>query len=54
VKVGKKQFDGAQVLLEALLRQKQDNPQLQYALGSVLYLQGKFDEPLSIFARVCA
>lgn len=43
-KVGKKQFETAQGLLEGLLKQRQDDPQLQYAVGSVLYLQGQLDE----------
>jgi tetratricopeptide (TPR) repeat protein len=43
-KVGKKQFEAAQSLLESLLKQKQTDPQLQYALGSVLYLQGHLDD----------
>ncbi len=39
-KVGKRQFEAAQGLLEGLLRTKASDPQLQYAMGSVLYLQG--------------
>ena len=43
-KVGKKQFEVAQSLLEGLLKQKENDAQLQYALGSVLYLQGHLDD----------
>jgi tetratricopeptide (TPR) repeat protein len=39
-KVGKKQYEAAQGLLEPLLEKKPDDAQLQYALGSVLYMQG--------------
>jgi tetratricopeptide (TPR) repeat protein len=39
-KVGKRQFEAAQGLLEGLLKQKEGDAQLQYALGSVLYLEG--------------
>lgn len=48
-KVGKKQFDAAQVLLETLLSRQQDSPQVQYALGSVLYLGGHFDDAAQHF-----
>ena len=43
-KVGKKQYEAAQGLLEPLLEKKPDDAQLQYALGSVLYMQGKLAE----------
>lgn len=43
-KVGKKQFEAAQQLLEGLLKQKPGSAQLQYALGSVLYLQGHLED----------
>jgi tetratricopeptide (TPR) repeat protein len=39
-KVGKRQFEAAQALLEPLVKQKPGDAQLQYALGSVLYMQG--------------
>src|SRR5207237_9406484 len=39
-KVGKRQFEAAQTLLEGLLRSRPGDAQLQYALGSVLYLEG--------------
>lgn len=44
IKVGKKQFEAAQGLLEGLLKQKPGSAQLHYALGSVLYLQGHLDD----------
>ena len=40
-KVGKRQFEAAQALLEALVAKRPADPQLQYALGSVLYIQGR-------------
>ena len=43
-KVGKRQYEAAQGLLEPLVQKKPDDAQLQYALGSVLYMQGKLDE----------
>ena len=39
-KVGKRQFEAAQVLIEGLVKERQGDAQLQYALGSVLYLEG--------------
>jgi len=39
-KVGKRQFEAAQALLEPLLAAHTGDARLQYALGSVLYLQG--------------
>ena len=39
-KVGKRQFEAAQFLLEGILKARESDPQLQYALGSVLYLEG--------------
>jgi tetratricopeptide (TPR) repeat protein len=43
-KVGKRQFQAAHALLEEILRSKQGDPQLQYALGSVLYLEGNLND----------
>ena len=43
-KVGKRQFEAAQDLLEGLVKKKPKDPQLQYALGSVFYLQGRLTE----------
>jgi tetratricopeptide (TPR) repeat protein len=43
-KVGKRQFEAAQALLEPLVRTRPDDAQLQYALGSVLYIQGRLPE----------
>ena len=43
-KVGKKQYEAAQGLLEPLALKRPDDAQLQYALGSVLYAQGKLAE----------
>lgn len=40
-KVGKRQFEAAQALLESLVEKRPQDPQLQYALGSVLYMQGQ-------------
>ncbi len=40
VKVGKKQFEAAQGILEKLVEKSSQDSQLQYALGSVLYLEG--------------
>jgi len=42
-KVGKKQFDAGQDILEGLLKRKPSDPQLHYALGSVLYLQSHLE-----------
>ncbi|MFI4942547.1 MAG: tetratricopeptide repeat protein [Burkholderiales bacterium] len=39
-KVGKRQYEAAQALLEPLVKQMPGDAQLQYALGSVLYMQG--------------
>ena len=39
-KVGKRQFEAAQRLIEAMVEKRPDDAQLQYALGSVLYIQG--------------
>ena len=39
-KVGKKQFESAQHLVEPLVEKQPADPQLQYALGSILYLEG--------------
>ncbi len=39
-KVGKRQYEAAQALLEPLVKQKPGDAQLQYALGSILYMQG--------------
>jgi len=43
-KVGKKQFQAGQALLEGILTKRQNNPQVQYALGTVLYLEGHLAE----------
>jgi tetratricopeptide (TPR) repeat protein len=43
-KVGKRQFEAAQGLIEALVEKRPDDAQLQYALGSVLYIQGHLAE----------
>jgi tetratricopeptide (TPR) repeat protein len=40
-KVGKRQFEAAQGLLERLVKKQPQDPQLQYALGSVYYIQGQ-------------
>ena len=42
-KVGKRQFEAAQGLLEPLVSSGPSDPQLQYALGSVFYIQGRLD-----------
>jgi tetratricopeptide (TPR) repeat protein len=43
-KVGKRQFEAAQALLEPLVAKRPNDPQLQYALGSVFYIQGRLAE----------
>jgi tetratricopeptide (TPR) repeat protein len=43
-KVGKRQYEAAQALLEPLVAQRPGDAPLQYALGSVLYMQGHLDE----------
>jgi tetratricopeptide (TPR) repeat protein len=43
-KVGKRQFQAAEDLLEDLLKVKAGDPQIQYAMGSVLYLEGHLAE----------
>ena len=43
-KVGKLQYEVAQGLLEPLVEKQPDDAQLQYALGSVLYMQGHLAE----------
>jgi tetratricopeptide (TPR) repeat protein len=43
-KVGKRQYEAAQRLLEPLVAKKPGQAQLQYALGSVLYMQGHLAE----------
>ena len=43
-KVGKRQFEAAQALLEPLVAKRPGDAQLQYALGSVLYMQGQLAE----------
>ncbi len=50
-KVGKRQFEAAQGLLEPLVRARPDDAQLQYALGSVLYTQGRLPTPRRTCAR---
>jgi tetratricopeptide (TPR) repeat protein len=44
VKVGKKQHEAAQAVIEPLVAARPDDAQLQYALGSVLYIQGHLDD----------
>ena len=43
-KVGKRQYEAAQALLEPLVAKRPDDARLQYALGSVLYMQGHLAE----------
>ena len=43
-KVGKRQYEAAQGLLEPLVEKQPHDAQLQYALGSVLYMQGHLAE----------
>jgi len=43
-KVGKRQFEAAQGLLEGLVARQPRDAQLQYGLGSVLYTQGQLAE----------
>jgi tetratricopeptide (TPR) repeat protein len=43
-KVGKRQYEAAQGLLEPLVAKRLGDAQLQYALGSVLYMQGNLAE----------
>src|SRR5262249_18891613 len=43
-KVGKRQYEAGQALLEPLVAKKPGDAQLQYALGSVLYMQGHLVE----------
>jgi tetratricopeptide (TPR) repeat protein len=43
-KVGKRQFEAAQRLVEPLVDKQPGDSQLQYALGSILYLQGHLPE----------
>jgi tetratricopeptide (TPR) repeat protein len=43
-KVGKRQYEAAQALLEPLVEKQPGDAQLQYALGSVLYMQGHLEE----------
>ncbi len=43
-KVGKRQFEAAQALLEQLVLKQPADAQLQYALGSVLHIQGHLAE----------
>ena len=43
-KVGKRQYEAAQTLLEPLVKKRPQDAQLQYALGSVLYMQGHLAE----------
>lgn len=43
-KVGKKQFEAAQRLLEGLVEKQPHDPQLQYGLGSILYIRGRLQE----------
>jgi tetratricopeptide (TPR) repeat protein len=43
-KVGKRQYEAAQGLLEPLAKKRPGDAQLQYALGSVFYMQGHLAE----------
>jgi tetratricopeptide (TPR) repeat protein len=43
-KVGKRQFEAAEQLLDGLVKKRPDDPQLQYALGSVFYIQGHLED----------
>ena len=43
-KVGKRQFEAAEQLLDPLVAAHADDARLQYALGSVLYLQGRLSD----------
>jgi tetratricopeptide (TPR) repeat protein len=43
-KVGKRQFEAAQQLLEDLVDKQPRDPQLEYALGSILYMQGQLTD----------
>jgi len=43
-RVGKRQYEAAQGLLEPLVEKRPGDAQLQYALGSVLYMQGHLAE----------
>jgi tetratricopeptide (TPR) repeat protein len=43
-KVGRRQFEAAQGLIEGLVRTRPRDPQLQYALGSIFYIQGRLSE----------
>jgi tetratricopeptide (TPR) repeat protein len=43
-KVGKRQFEAAQELLERLVTKQPGDPQLQYALGAVFYIQGHLSD----------
>jgi tetratricopeptide (TPR) repeat protein len=44
LKVGKRQYEAAQALIEPLVAKQPGDAQLQYALGSVLYMQGHLAE----------
>jgi tetratricopeptide (TPR) repeat protein len=46
-KVGKRQYEAAQSLLEPLVAKQPEDPQIQYALGTVLYAQGRLDEAMA-------
>src|SRR5262249_2214863 len=48
-KVGKRQYEAAQALLEPLVAKRPADAQLQYALGSVLYLQAHLAEAAARF-----
>ena len=50
-KVGKRQFEEAETLLEALLRARPQDPHLLYALGAVFYTQGKLPEAAARLAE---
>jgi tetratricopeptide (TPR) repeat protein len=50
-RVGTKRFDEARVLLDGLLKKNPNDPQLNYALGAVFYLEAKVDEAAGFFRK---
>ena len=48
-KVGKRQFQAAEALIEALLQQTPTDAQLQYALGAILYIEGRLPRGVDAF-----
>ena len=53
-KLGKKQFQASQTLLEQILAKKPGDSQVQYALGAVLYLGGRLSEAAEHLRRSIA